>query len=53
MGKALAAPAAGRGYSRSRLHIPVMGPVYLDIDEVVVGEAVPLEHKGNWDYQSS
>ncbi|KAL0597816.1 Zinc finger protein [Plecturocebus cupreus] len=24
-----------------------------DIDEAAVGEAVPLEHKGNWDYQSS
>lgn len=26
MGRALAAPAAGQGYSRSLLHIPVMGP---------------------------
>ena len=26
MGRALAAPAAGRGYSRSPLHIPAMGP---------------------------
>lgn len=26
MGRALAAPAAGRGYSRSLLHIPAMGP---------------------------
>lgn len=53
MGRALAAPAAGRGYSRSLLHTPAMGPVCWDIDEEAVGEAVPLEHKGNWDYQSS
>lgn len=26
VGRALVAPAAGRGYSRSLLHIPVMGP---------------------------
>lgn len=26
MVRALAAPAAGRGYSKSLLHIPVMGP---------------------------
>lgn len=25
----------------------------LDAGEEVVGEAEPLEHKGNWDYQSS
>ena len=28
MGRALAAPAAGRGCSKSLLHIPVMGPGY-------------------------
>lgn len=53
MGRALAALAAGRGYSKSRLHIPAMGPAYWDTDEEVVGEAVPLERKDNWDYQSS
>lgn len=26
MGRALAAPAAGQGYSRSLLHTPAMGP---------------------------
>lgn len=53
MGRALAAPAAGRDYSKSLLHIPAMGPAYWDIDEEVVGVAVPPEHKDNWDYQSS